>query len=43
MLILKNMLREIELLSAVGSFENLHAEIEGAAEAIYLGVEQLNI
>ena len=34
---------EIELLSPVGSFENLHAAIEAGADAIYFGVEQLNM
>ena len=33
----------IELLSPVGSFENLYASIQGGADAIYFGVEQLNM
>jgi putative protease len=37
------MKQEIELLSPVGSFENLHAAIQGGADAIYFGVEQLNM
>ena len=32
-----------ELLSPVGSFESLHAAIRGGADAIYFGVEQLNM
>lgn len=39
----ENMKQKIELLSPVGSFENLHAAIEGGADAIYFGVEQLNM
>ncbi|MEO6833564.1 MAG: peptidase U32 family protein, partial [Chitinophagaceae bacterium] len=35
--------QSIELLSPVGSFENLHAAIEAGADAIYFGVEQLNM
>ena len=42
-LLLKNMKNKIELLSPVGSFENLHAAIQGSADAIYFGVEQLNM
>ena len=37
------MKKKIELLSAVGSFENLYAAIQGGADAIYFGVEQLNM
>ena len=37
------MKQKIELLSPVGSFENLHAAIQGGADAIYFGVEQLNM
>jgi putative protease len=37
------MKNKIELLSPVGSFENLHAAIQGGADAIYFGVEQLNM
>lgn len=32
-----------ELLSPAGSFESLHAAIRGGADAIYFGVEQLNM
>ncbi|MCZ2101196.1 MAG: U32 family peptidase [Chitinophagales bacterium] len=32
-----------ELLAPVGSFESLHAAIRGGADAIYFGVEQLNM
>lgn len=39
----KNMKQKIELLSPVGSFENLHAAIQGGADAVYFGVEQLNM
>lgn len=35
--------REIELLSPVGSLESLHAAIEAGTNAIYFGVEQLNM
>ena len=31
------------LLAPVGSFESLHAAIRGGADAIYFGVEQLNM
>ena len=34
---------KIELLSPVGSFENLYAAIDAGADAIYFGVEQLNM
>lgn len=34
---------KVELLSPVGSFESLHAAIQGGADAIYFGVEQLNM
>lgn len=34
---------KIELLSPVGSFESLYAAIDGGANAIYFGVEQLNM
>jgi putative protease len=37
------MKQKIELLSPVGSFENLHAAIQAGADAIYFGVEQLNM
>lgn len=35
--------KKIELLAPVGSFESLHAAIEAGADAIYFGVEQLNM
>lgn len=35
--------RKIELLSPAGSFESLQAGIKGGADAIYFGVEQLNM
>jgi hypothetical protein len=35
--------RKIELLSPVGSFECLQAAIKGGADAVYFGVEQLNM
>lgn len=37
------MKQAIELLAPVGSFENLHAAIEAGADAVYFGVEQLNM
>lgn len=37
------MKQDIELLSPVGSFENLQAAIQAGADAIYFGVEQLNM
>lgn len=40
---LKNVKQKIELLSPVGSFENLHTAIEAGADAVYFGVEQLNM
>jgi putative protease len=42
-MMLKNVKQKIELLSPVGSFENLHAAIQAGADAIYFGVEQLNM
>lgn len=33
----------IELMSPAGSFESLHAAIEGGADAVYFGIEQLNM
>ena len=33
----------IELLSPVGSYESLHAAIKAGADAVYFGVEQLNM
>ncbi|HEY8688579.1 MAG TPA: peptidase U32 family protein [Chitinophagaceae bacterium] len=35
--------RKIELLSPVGSFDCLQAAIKGGADAVYFGVEQLNM
>ncbi len=35
--------QKIELLSPIGSFESLHAAIHGGADAVYFGVEQLNM
>lgn len=35
--------RKIELLSPAGSFESLQAALEAGADAIYFGVEQLNM
>ena len=35
--------REIELLSPAGSFESMQAAIHAGANAIYFGVEQLNL
>ena len=37
------MKKNIELLSPAGSFESLHAAIKAGANAIYFGVEQLNM
>ena len=34
---------KIELLSPVGSYESLHAAIKAGADAVYFGVEQLNM
>jgi len=34
---------EIELMAPVGSFESLMAAIQGGADSIYFGVEQLNM
>ncbi|MBI2271158.1 MAG: U32 family peptidase [Bacteroidetes bacterium] len=33
----------IELMSPAGSFESLHAAIEAGADAVYFGIEQLNM
>jgi putative protease len=35
--------KKVELLSPVGSFDSLQAAINGGADAIYFGVEQLNM
>lgn len=35
--------RKIQLLSPAGSFESLQAAINGGADAVYFGVEQLNM
>jgi U32 family peptidase len=35
--------KQIELLSPAGSFESLHAAIQAGADAVYFGVEQLNM
>ncbi|HQK98133.1 MAG TPA: U32 family peptidase, partial [Bacteroidia bacterium] len=35
--------KKVEVLSPVGSFESLQAAIRGGADAIYFGVEQLNM
>jgi len=35
--------KQIELLAPVGSFDSLQAAIKGGADAIYFGVEQLNM
>ncbi len=37
------MKNKVELLAPVGSFESLHAAIQAGANAIYFGVEQLNM
>ncbi len=34
---------EIEIMAPVGSYESLHAAINGGADSIYFGVEQLNM
>ena len=36
-------MKKPELLAPVGSFESLHAAIRAGADAIYFGVEQLNM
>lgn len=35
--------QKVELLAPVGSFDSLQAAINGGADAIYFGVEQLNM
>src|SRR5574337_404290 len=35
--------KPIELLSPIGSFESLQAAIQAGADAVYFGVEQLNM
>ena len=37
------MIKKVELLSPAGSFESLQAAIKGGADAVYFGVEQLNM
>ena len=37
------MKKQIELLSPAGSFESLEAAIDAGADAVYFGVEQLNM
>jgi len=34
---------EIEIISPVGSYESLHAAIQGGADSVYFGVEHLNM
>lgn len=34
---------KVELMSPAGSFESLQAAIQGGADAVYFGVEQLNM
>ncbi|MFW5645633.1 MAG: peptidase U32 family protein, partial [Bacteroidota bacterium] len=34
---------EIEILAPVGSFESLQAAIQGGADSVYFGIEQLNM
>jgi len=34
---------EIELMAPVGSYESLMAAIQGGADSVYFGVEQLNM
>ncbi len=36
-------MNKVELLSPAGSFESLHAAIQGGANAVYFGIEQLNM
>ncbi|MEY3421360.1 MAG: putative protease YhbU precursor, partial [Bacteroidota bacterium] len=36
-------LKKPELLAPVGSFESIHSAIKAGADAIYFGVEQLNM
>ena len=35
--------KEIELMAPVGSYESLQAAIQGGADAVYFGVEKLNM
>ncbi|MCK4853607.1 MAG: U32 family peptidase, partial [Bacteroidales bacterium] len=35
--------KEIELLAPAGSYESLQAAIQGGADAVYFGVEKLNM
>jgi putative protease len=34
---------KVELMSPAGSFESLHAAIQGGADSVYFGIEQLNM
>lgn len=34
---------DIEIMAPVGSYESLHAAIQGGADSVYLGLEQLNM
>ena len=34
---------QIEMMSPAGSFESLMAAIQGGADSVYFGIEQLNI
>ncbi len=36
-------MQKVELMSPAGSFEALHAAIQGGADSVYFGVEQLNM
>mgnify|MGYP001392246827 CR=1 FL=1 len=35
--------RDIEIMAPVGSYESLMAAIQGGADSVYFGVEQLNM
>lgn len=40
---MKNPERQIEIMSPVGSFESLHAAIQGGANSVYFGIGNLNM
>ena len=36
-------IKPIEIMSPAGSWESLHAAIQGGANSVYFGIEQLNM
>jgi len=36
-------MQKVEIMSPAGSFEALHAAIQGGCDSVYFGIEQLNM